>query len=152
MCYNYSGIISKISSLWKQTAMCTSPLFAEQENRAAKRILIVESDAALAVLLEVILSGEQHYCCAVASTCCAALTIAGPFTPDLFILNTCLPGGDSFALYDRLHAKQELAGVPTIILSTHLTRYQRAIEARQLVGMDLPFDLDALLDTVDNLL
>jgi DNA-binding NtrC family response regulator len=49
-------------------------------------------------------------------------------------------------LYDILQSRKELAAIPTIIISAHLPMQE--IIKRQIIGFKKPFDLQELLDTI----
>jgi DNA-binding response OmpR family regulator len=129
--------------------MSIRDIYPKWESTADKSILIVVNDPATATLLEQILSGERPYYCVTAQTCHEAFDIMDRFTPDLLLLDTHLLDVEGISCYDCLQANEKFAGVPVIMLSTDTLSYEYQIKVRQLVGIDLPFDIDALLETID---
>ncbi len=123
--------------------------YPKWESTADKSILVVVNDPATAALLEQILSEERPYYCVTAQTCHEAFNIMDRFTPDLLLLDIHLLDVDGISCYDSLQANEKFAEVPVILLSTDTLSYEYQIKVRQLVSIDLPFDIDALLEAVD---
>ena len=61
---------------------------------AARRILIVENEALIGMLLEEVLTGLGHEVCAVEATEAAAISAAREHRPDLMIVDMRLAEGD----------------------------------------------------------
>ena len=54
-------------------------------------------------------------------------------------------------LYDRLHARKELATVPALIVGASLKEGEDAIKQRGLLAVEKPFDLDEFLFPIESL-
>lgn len=115
-----------------------------------KTILVVEDDEGVGVFLVQAISQETPYQALLVTDGFQALKAVKKMKPDLFILDYQLPNMNGIELFDRLHAMEELAGLPAIIMSARLPKQE--IEKRQLIGMHKPLELDELLHTIEDLL
>ena len=122
----------------------------QQEQRQTRIILVVEDDEGIAAFLIETIVQETPYQFVLATHSQQALQLVQEIKPILFILNYHLPGMNGIQLYDRLHAIQELAHVPAIMVSAVLP--EQEVKQRQMVGITKPFDLSLLLDTIEQLL
>jgi DNA-binding response OmpR family regulator len=113
-----------------------------------KTILVVEDDETIAEVIRLALAEEPSYDTLLVHTPEEALKTVAGVIPDLFIIDYRLSYMDGITLYDKLHAIAELHHVPAIITSASLDHYQDELEARNLTGLEKPFDLDMLLATV----
>lgn len=118
-----------------------------------KTILVVEDDEDNQALFIEALSLLTSYHVQVARNSTEALHFVKHIKPSLFILDYRLPNINGIELYDQLHAIPELEKIPAIIISGIASdKVARDIESRKLIGIDKPFDLDELLDTVKHAL
>ena len=124
-------------------------LFQDIKPIAVPYVLVVESDPAVANVLESVLK-EAHIPAMFANTGRDARLVTKGLQPLLFLINTHLPDGDGLELYDQLCVRRN--GAPAIILSTWISRYRQQLEERGLLGMDIPVDIDDLAQTVISLL
>jgi len=122
----------------------------KQEQQQSRTILVVEDDEAIGAFLMETIAQETPYQFVLATHSLQAFQLAQEIKPILFILNYHLPGMNGIQLYDRLHAIQELAHVPAIMVSAVLP--EQEVKQRQMVGITKPFDLSVLLDTIEQLL
>jgi DNA-binding response OmpR family regulator len=129
----------------------TEPL-AVTDAATSKVILVVEDDTANAELLMDVLSQETSYAVFVAADSASAFNLVRQITPHLFLLDYYLPGTTGLILYDQLHAIRELEAVPAIIVSASLKRHLAAIESRKLATLAKPFEIDALLALIEEVL
>lgn len=134
-------------------------MFQEQEQSfttkhgTVKTILVVEDDEDNQALFIEALSLLTSYHVQVARNSTEALHFVKHIKPSLFILDYRLPNINGIELYDQLHAIPELGKIPAIIISGIASdKVARDIESRKLIGIDKPFDLDELLDTVKHAL
>lgn len=116
----------------------------------SKITLIVEDDASIGEVLVYAISQATPYTALFALDSFEALEIIKGIKPDLFILDYQLPKMSGIELYDLLQTTQELAHIPTIIISANLP--EAAIRQRKLIGIKKPFELDELLDTIEKLI
>ena len=137
--------------MW-QSELSTEEL-AEVVPRSAedKTILIVEDDDYIGSMLVEALCQETPYRPLLVNDGMQALTLVKRVKPCLIITDYRLPLMNGIELYDRLHALNELAGTPTIMMSAYLPP-QEEVRKRNLVALNKPFELDEFLDKVDSLL
>lgn len=83
---------------------------------ASRKILIVEDDPDLAMLLCDSLAREE-YGCKVAADAVQAMTLARQYKPDLVLLDFMLPGGGGPAVHKALRSETAGAWVPVILLT-----------------------------------
>jgi CheY-like chemotaxis protein len=117
---------------------------------SGKVILVVEDDTAVGELLLLALARETSYQPLLVSTEQEVLRAVQEVKPALFLLDYQLPQMTGIELYDDLHARKELASVPAIVMSANLPYWE--LQKRHLVGVEKPFDLDDLLQTIERVL
>ncbi len=117
----------------------------------SSRILIVEDQADVAQLIEVVLMGEGHTV-AVARDGAQGLMMARDWKPDLILMDIMLPGVDGGTLIARLRREVETAELPIIAMSASRTLRDRTGELEADALLSKPFDVDALLVQVQFLL
>ena len=127
-------------------------LLAGESQEPTKTILLVEDDPNISTFLVEAIAQETPYRAIVASDSHAALKLVRHFTPCLFILDYGLPGMNGIELYDRLSINRELAPIRAILITANRQLPQQQIQQRQLITFMKPFELDALLDTIETLL
>ncbi len=120
-----------------------------KERYAQKTILVIEDDASIGELLVDVLS-ETSYQTFLVSNGLQALQLVNSVKPALVITDYRLPNMDGIELYDRLHARQDLADMPTIIMSAYLPVEE--VKKRKLVSLEKPFELDELISTIEQLI
>jgi DNA-binding response OmpR family regulator len=113
-------------------------------------ILIVEDDTAIGEMLTFAIIQETAYEPLLVSTEQEALRVVEAVKPVLLLLDQQLPDATGIALYDHLHARNELAAIPAIVMSANVPR--REVNERHLVGIEKPFDLNGLLQTMQSVL
>ena len=124
-----------------------------QENNdicAVKSILIVEDNAALGNLLWEILQEETTCQVFLVSSAEEALNTLQMVTPQLFLLDYCLPGMNGLELVDRIRGMQGYEQTSVLFMSAALP--QGNIAKQHLKCLQKPFDLDRLLQLVAELL
>ena len=114
-------------------------------------LLIVEDDESIGELLTQTIKSETPYAVLLVTDAVQALKAAEAFKPSLFILDYHLPGIDGLELHDRLHSIQGLETIPSLMMSSHSPSRQ-AIRERQITFLKKPFDLAALLESIEKLL
>ena len=127
-------------------------LLAGEARATTNTILLVEDDPNIGSFLVEAIAQETPYRAIVASDSNAALKLVRHFTPCLFILDYGLPGMNGIELYDRLSINRELAPIRAILITANRQLPQQQIQQRQLITFMKPFELDALLDTIETLL
>ena len=116
-----------------------------------RRILIVEDQADVAQLIDVVLKGEG-YTVAIAKDGAQGLMLARDWKPDLILMDIMLPGVDGGALIARLRQEPDTADLPIIAMSASRTLRDRTAELQADALLSKPFDVDALLVQVSFLL
>ncbi len=119
--------------------------------RTAPTILIVEDDHSLRDLLCSVLSEEYPgFRLLGASTGEQALAIAMPARPRLMLLDYHLASNmNGIELFDAIHS-HEKRSIPTIMLSGDAPTTD--LETRHISLLEKPFDLDLLLDRINEVL
>ncbi len=76
--------------------------------------------------------------------------------PDALIVDVVVGEQDGWELLEQLHAEAETAGIPVLVLSTSPRLLQQAQEQADRYGthryLDKPFDLDALLTHIQQMI
>jgi DNA-binding response OmpR family regulator len=123
----------------------------ETEHRPKEKlVLLVEDDANIGEVLAQAITQETPYKVVLKSDGLGALDAVERLKPNLFILDYHLPRMTGIELYDRLHALEDLAQVPTIMISARLPVHE--LSNRNIIGMNKPIDLDEFLQTIEHLL
>ncbi len=113
-------------------------------------ILVIEDDDSIGTFLVEALSQETPYKAMLVTDGFQALQLVRIVKPSLVITDYRLPNMNGLELYDMLRSMQPLKDMPTIIMSAHLPMQE--VRKRNLVGLNKPFELDDLLNTVERLL
>jgi len=130
---------------------------ADAPQAAAPRtgmILVVEDDADMRQLIDLLLQGEGHQTATVADgTEALALIARGGVTPDLILADYNLPNGlDGLALVGRLRSIL-CWEIPAIILTGDIsTATLRDVSLQRCVQLSKPIKLPALIQTIAGLL
>ncbi len=127
-------------------------LLSGEPQAATKTILLVEDEAVISSLLVEVIVQETPYRAIVATDGRAALQLVQHFTPDLLLLDYRLPGMNGIELYDRLHSNEALAAIPAILMTASRQLPQEQLQQRHLIAFRKPFELGALLATLETLL
>src|SRR5947199_10365825 len=106
-------------------------------------MLIVEDDADIIKFLKRLIKEENQYKTAVITNGLQALEKAPQVHPCLLLLDYRLPGINGIELYDRLQQKEEISGVPAIMMSATLpvTELQR----RGIHQLRKPMDIGSVI-------
>lgn len=114
-----------------------------------KKILIVEDDTRIAMMLFIRLKTE-NYDTRLAYNAVQAMSIAKNDCPDLIVLDISMPGGNGFLVAEWLRDLKETAGVPIIFMTASQKPGLRE-EAREYSAaafLEKPFDAKELLAAV----
>ena len=93
---------------------------------------------------------ETPYHALLVTTGREALSAVSSSRPGLLLLDYRLPGMNGIELYDRLQRMEEGRALPTIMMSATLPWHE--IRQRDMVGMQKPFDIDDLLQTIEKMI
>ncbi len=129
-----------IQQLHKQSAM----------DKHTPVILVIEDDDSIGTFLVEALSQETPYKAILVTDGFQALQLMDKVKPCLFITDYHLPHMNGLELYDMLQLMQPLKDTPAILMSAQLP--EQEVQKRNMVGLNKPFELDELLDTVERLL
>lgn len=117
-----------------------------------KRVLIVDDDAGIIEVVECALR-ERGYEVLIARDGDEALKRAERDAPDLIILDLVMPKRSGLTVLKRL--KRDRPGAPPIIMLTARDEERHREFAKSLgvsAYLNKPFDIDALMDTVESLI
>jgi CheY-like chemotaxis protein len=117
-----------------------------------KTILLVADNTANANMLSHVISRETTHHVFLAPNSQAALHFVKHLKPNLLIVDCRHTFENGIELYDRLHALPGLEAIPAIILTASLEQYADDIQARNLIALSNPFDLDDFLSTLEEVL
>lgn len=121
-----------------------------QENSAScavKSILVVEDDSALRNLLWEILRDEMAYQVVLAPSGKAALNTLQTVTPQLFLLDDCLPDMNGLELVERIRSMQVYEQTPILLMSGSLTKVN--IAGQHIRCLHKPFCLNELIELIE---
>jgi len=120
-----------------------------QEQKAKKKILIIEDDADTRLGLSVRLRANA-YEVALAADSASAMTVGLREKPDLIILDLGLPAGDGYLLLERLRRHPILERAPIIVLTARdpRTNEERALKAGAVAFFQKPADNDKFLAAI----
>ena len=118
-----------------------------------KKILIVEDDADVRLGYHVLLKAS-NYDTFFAADGISSMVEARKHEPDLIILDLGLPAGDGFVVMERFKLIPSLAVIPIIVVSARagLANRERALKAGAKAFVEKPWDDDALLATIRQML
>ena len=120
---------------------------SDRAHISVKTILVVEDDADIGTFIVLAISQETKHSTHLVTDGFQALKATYDLKPDLLILDYQLPQMNGIELYDKLQARKELAGIPTIMISARLPTQE--IARRNITGVKKPFELYELLRTIE---
>jgi CheY-like chemotaxis protein len=113
-------------------------------------ILVIEDDDDIGAFLREVFQTATPYCTILAKDSIQALKAAKAVIPDLFLLDYTLPGINGLELLDRFRSINELKQTPALLLSANVP--EQEVEKRALPFIRKPFEMDALLQKIEELL
>jgi len=128
--------------------------FPAEERTRAKAILVVEDDEDIGEFIALAISMVANYYYHLVPDASQAIHFAKGIQPNLLILDYRLRDMNGLELYDQLHATPGLEAIPAILVTAVKldVNLRSAIEKRQIIVVEKPFDLDEFLLTVQRLL
>jgi DNA-binding response OmpR family regulator len=123
------------------------------EEKAGKKILIVEDDQALVVALTALFK-SQGYLVVAAYDGTYGTAYARKETPDIIILDLGLPAGGGFFVLENLKASKDTLSIPILVLTAHTekTLEEKAYKMGVVDFVRKPFDPQMLLDKIKEIL
>ncbi len=122
------------------------------KQKVTKTILVIEDDVELAWILVQFFRQYSHYDTIWSHNGSEALQAMKNIKPDLLLLDYRLPDMNGLEFYDQLSTDDALATIPAILVTADTGRLQREVGRRRMIGIDKPFDLDTLHETINELL
>ena len=116
------------------------------------RVLIVDDDEAMRLLLAGMVSSEVKAEVQLAGTCENALRLAEKNAYDVILLDLLMPGIGGFALLYRVRGSTPNAKTPVIIVSSDGAAAQRCLAAGANAYLVKPVQAHQVLHTVQQLL
>lgn len=119
----------------------------------SRTILVIEDDEGIGELITLALAeASPSYFPLVVADAQEALRLTGSMPVDLLVIDYHLADMNGIEVYDSLQGKEELREVPALLLSASIEKHAEELQQRQLVGLPKPFELDELLQAVEQLL
>ena len=128
------------------------PPSEKEKQKVTKTILVIEDDVELAWILVQFFRQYSHYDTIWSHNGSEALQAMKNIKPDLLLLDYRLPDMNGLEFYDQLSTDDALAPIPAILVTADTGRLQREVGRRRMIGIDKPFDLDTLHETINELL
>lgn len=130
------------TSLWEETA---------------RTIVVVDDDVENGELLRTVIETETPYSAVLIRTAEETLQRLEELVelkPALFILDFYLPSMTGVELYDHLRSHKKLAHLPALLLTgiRYDEQFMRTLSVRKLEMLEKPFDLDALLNRIEQII
>ncbi len=111
------------------------------------RILVIEDEAIIGMLLSEVLEGMGHVVIGVAGTEGAAVALAAEYQPNLLIVDAGLTSGNGLSAVDTI---TKMRFVPHIFTTGNALKVRLA--KPDAVILEKPFDEDALIAAIDRAL
>src|SRR5215471_8515613 len=124
--------------------------FSINEPAVTRTILVVEDDFDVGLFLIEAITQETPYRAFLARDATQALNIATKVKPSAVLVDYQLPDMNGIELYDRLHSTRGLEDTPAILASARVPT--TAVEERHIPSLQKPFDLEELLQTIEEVL
>ena len=117
---------------------------------SVKTILVVEDDKNIGELIVEAFVQETPYQAMLATDGKQALKIVQNVKPNVLLLDNNLPDMKGIELFDRIQVEKELENVPVLLMSANVPVQE--VKKRNLYCLNKPFELNDLLQTIENLL
>lgn len=147
---SYDYTISEIDNIFDETEEIQ---LIENKRRKGNSIVVVEDDSSLRSYMEQRLSEQYNVYTAVNGT--EGIAKAEKIFPQVVITDIMMPEADGFEVCRKLRSNIKTSHIPIIVLSAlgkNTENKIKALESGANVFIDKPFDMDYLLQQVDNLI
>jgi len=111
-----------------------------------KVILIIDDDRDIGEILQKIILEQTNYRVVWIAESELTLDAAPYLKPSLILLDYMLPGMMGLELYDRLQERENMRGVPTVLISAGASLPLDQLRERGMYLLRKPFEMDELLD------
>ncbi len=123
-----------------------------QSSTEDKVVLIVDDDRDIGDILQKVILDQTNYRVMWVAESELALDAAPYLHPSLILLDYMLPDMLGLELYDRLQERENMRGVPTVLISAKANLPLEQLRERGIYLLKKPFELDDLLDILAELL
>ncbi len=114
----------------------------------AKLILVVDDDESILEVVQIVLESEGYSVQTAMNSAFLQQLASQPTLPDLILLDVLLSGEDGREISKQLKADAKLQHIPVIMLSAHSDTSKMADVGGADAFLEKPFDVDVLLDMV----
>lgn len=118
----------------------------------AKRILVVDDDESILEVVQIVLESEGYVVQTAMNSGFLQQLASQPALPDLILLDVLLSGEDGREISRQLKADPQLQHIPVVMLSAHSDASKAVDKGGADTFLEKPFDVDVLLDTVQQYL
>lgn len=118
---------------------------------AAKDILVLEDDEAVAHLIKFFL-GEEGYTVRITTDVKSFWERLDEHRPDLISLDILLPDGDGFKIFETLSRKRETKGIPVVFVTVKEGDKEKGVRMGARGYVIKPFGEDDLKHTIAQIL
>jgi len=116
-----------------------------------KTILIVDDDQDIGEALQCVLAEETDYRTLWMAESDLVLLSAPHMRPSLILLDYLMPIMDGLHLYDRLQESETMRDVPVVLISAATSLPYEELQQRGIRILRKPFDVNELLEVIDQL-
>jgi CheY-like chemotaxis protein len=137
-----------------QYQVSSATITGQPEREITRTVLLIEDNLANQRLIEHIFETQPQFQLLAALQGRVGLKLAQQHHPDLILLDLHLPDMTGHQVLERLKADAETADVPVVVVSADatLSQIERLKAAGAVAYLTKPFNIAALLQTIDSLL
>lgn len=110
-------------------------------------VLIVDDDADIREMMELILRGEGHQVVTAADGGEALSLLAKGLLPNVVVLDLMMPGMNGWDFRSRMLSDPRMAAIPTVVVTGDQTASRRSPELKATI-LSKPFSVDDLLGAI----
>jgi len=118
----------------------------------SKLILVVDDDESILEVVQIVLESEGYAVQTAMNSAFLQQLASQPMLPDLILLDVLLSGEDGREISQQLKANARLQHIPVVMLSAHSDASKMANAGGADAFLEKPFDVDVLLDMVQQYL
>ncbi len=117
-----------------------------------KVVLIVDDDRDIGEILQKIILEQTNYRVVWIAESELTLDVAPYLKPSVMLLDYMLPDMLGLELYDRLQERENMRGIPTVLISARASLPLDQLRERGIYLLRKPFEMDTLLDILAELI